>query len=303
MQSRWQTDECAKDRRRRRRRTPVASRRAATTVTANITNFAGYVSTCAIEDERGRAWGCCSRKWCDTTLWCAYRHRRTGIQRALGLGTYAPEPGRCPGRARDLHAFVIIRRPDSGHPSPCDRTSEEVVIDGDPPHTEFLAAPSPTAPTRSVSHSLHHFLPFRTARATRRPHAARSHLAGTSVAHSLGRVAPVAACRLISTLAWRCPTPMRHADHVIAISAYTRSRKLSFTSAYPRTRSLSCTTASNIAFSPRRPHSRRVTLFPLPRNSRPYRTCRLPFAHLPRSRTSRPRFASSSLVAAIRQSN
>lgn len=149
------------------------------------------------------------------------------IQRAPnGLGTYARNLVDALTALETSHAFVIIRRPDSGPPVAMRPHVEEVVIDGDPSTPSFGRAISQLR--LDLFHSLHHFLPFglRVPRVVLTLHDL-IWLEHPSLIRS-GGVAPVT--RAVSHLYARVAMPyaVRHADHVIAISAYTRARALSY---------------------------------------------------------------------------
>jgi len=149
------------------------------------------------------------------------------IQRAPnGLGTYARNLVNALTALDTPHSFVIIRRPDSGPAIDARANVQEVVIDGDPSTPNLGRALSQL--DLDLFHSLHHFLPFglRVPRVVITLHDL-IWLEHPSLIRA-GRVAPLT--RTVSHLYARVAMPyaVRHADHVIAISAHTRARALDY---------------------------------------------------------------------------
>ncbi len=197
------------------------------------------------------------------------------IQRAPnGLGTYARNLVTALTALDSSHAFVVIRRPDSGPPVVERANVEEVFIGGDP---STPRSGRPFSQLRlDLFHSLHHFLPFGV-------HVPRTvvtlndliWLEHPSLIRT-GGLAPVS--RVVSHLYARVAMPyaMRHADRVIAISEHTRRRALDWFGLPPEKASTIHLAVDHTRFVPARS--------PAPANAQPYFLClgnSRPYKNLP----------------------
>jgi glycosyltransferase involved in cell wall biosynthesis len=146
-----------------------------------------------------------------------------------GLGTYATELVRSLTRLDHSNTYVVIRRPDSAPPVTAAARVEDAIVAGDLDTPRNLVQGGAIARLKlDLYHSLHHFLPLS-------PAAPRI----VMTLHDLiwlehpelikdGRFGAVhrTATHLFARFAMR--HAVRRADHIIAISAHTRSRVRSY---------------------------------------------------------------------------